>query len=101
MLHKIIGIMHDTCSTANLVAELMASVRNEVGQEYYGLDEWDSKDNKAKRMFEFLCGNHTRNLLAVRFEKPHDQYLKAELGEALRAAKTAISTEKTKLLQID
>jgi hypothetical protein len=61
MLHTIFGIMHDTCATANLVAELMASVRNEVGQDYYGLD---GKDNKAKPMFDFLCGNHTRNLLA-------------------------------------
>ena len=42
----------------------MTSVRNEVGQDYYGLDEWDGKDNKAKPMFDFLCGNHTRNLLA-------------------------------------
>jgi hypothetical protein len=83
------GIMHDTCATANLVAELMASGRNEVGQDYYGLDEWDGKDNKAKPMFDFLCGNHTRNLLAVRFEKRHDQFLEVELGEALRAAKTA------------
>jgi hypothetical protein len=89
MLHKIFGIMHDTCSTANLVAELMASVRNDVGEEYFGKDEWDGKDNRAKPMFDFLCGNHTRNLLAVRFEKRHDKYLEAELGEALRAAKIA------------
>jgi hypothetical protein len=89
MVYKIFGLMHDTCSTANLVAELMAGVRNEVGREYYGLDEWDGKDNKAKPMFDFLCGNHTRNLLAVRFEKRHDQFLEAELGEALRAAKMA------------
>ena len=39
MLHKIFGIMHDTCSTANLVAELMASVRNDIGEEYFGNDE--------------------------------------------------------------
>ncbi len=30
MLHKIFGIMHDTCATVNLVAELMACVRNEA-----------------------------------------------------------------------
>jgi hypothetical protein len=89
MLHKIFGIMHDTCATANLVAELMASARDEDGREHFGLDAWDGKDNKAKPMFDFLCGNHTRNLLAVRFEKRDDQYLEAELGEALRAAKTA------------
>jgi hypothetical protein len=87
LLHKIFGLMHDTCSTANanLVTELMASVRDKVGEEYFGSDEWDGRDNKAKPMFDFLCGNHTRNLLAVRFEKRHE----AELGEALRAAKTA------------
>jgi hypothetical protein len=89
MLHKIFGIMHDTCATANLVAELMASARNEDGRDHFGLEAWDGKENKAKPMFDFLCGNHTRNLLAVRFEKRHDQYLEAELGEALRAAKTA------------
>jgi hypothetical protein len=89
MLHKIFGIMHDTCATANLVAELIASAQNEDGRDHFGLDAWDGKDNKAKPMFDFLCGNHTRNLLAVRFKKRHDQYLEAELGEALRAAKTA------------
>jgi hypothetical protein len=89
MLHKIFGIMHDTCATANLVAELMACVRNEDGEEHYGVEEWDGKENKAKPMFDFLCGNHTRNLLAVRFEKRHDQFLEVELGDALRAAKTA------------
>jgi hypothetical protein len=89
MLHKIFGIMHDTCSTANLVAELMALTRDEIVQEFYGAEEWDGKENKAKPMFDFLCGNHTRNLLAVRFEKRHDAFLEAELGEALRAARTA------------
>jgi hypothetical protein len=26
-VHKIFGLMHDTCSTANLVAQLMAELR--------------------------------------------------------------------------
>jgi len=89
MLHKIFGLMHDTCSTANCVADLMAMTRDESGKEFYGAEEWDGKCNKAKPMFDFLCGNHTRNLLAVRFEKRHDAFLEAELGEALRAARTA------------
>ena len=67
----------------------MASARNEDGRDHFGIDAWNGKDNKAKPMYDFLCGNHTRNLLAVRFEKRHDQYLEAELGEALRAAKSA------------
>jgi hypothetical protein len=73
----------------NLVAELMAKLRDDVGKEYHGVDVWDGKENKAKPMFDFLCGNHTRNLLTVRFEKRHDAYLEEELGEALRAARTA------------
>ena len=88
-LHKIFGLMHDTCATANLVAELMARLRDDLGREYHGVDVWDGKDNKAKPMFDFLCGNHTRNLLTVRFEKRHDAFLEEELGEALRAARTA------------
>jgi hypothetical protein len=55
--------MHDTCATANLVAELMAQLRNQEGREFHGMDVWDGKENKAKPMFDFLCGNHTRNLL--------------------------------------
>jgi hypothetical protein len=89
MLHKIFGVMHDTCNTANLVADLMVKLRDAVGREFKGDDEWDGLENKAKPMFDFLCGNHTRNLLAVRFEQRHDKFLETELGEALRAARTA------------
>ena len=88
-LHKIFGLMHDTCATANLVAELMAQLRDQEGREYHGMDVWDGKENKAKPMFDFLCGNHTRNLLTVRFEKRHDKFLEDELGEALRVARAA------------
>ncbi len=88
-LHKIFGLMHDTCATANLVAELMVQLRDQEGREYHGMDVWDGKENKAKPMFDFLCGNHTRNLLTVRFEKRHDKFLEAELGEALRVARAA------------
>ncbi len=52
MLHKIFGLMHDTCSTANCVADLMAVTRDEGGKDYYGADEWDGKSNKAKPMLE-------------------------------------------------
>jgi hypothetical protein len=55
-LHKIFGLMHDTCATANLVAELMARLRDEKGKEFYGEDVWDGKENKAKPMFDFCVG---------------------------------------------
>jgi hypothetical protein len=88
----------------------MHNVRNDVGQEFYDADAWDGESNKAKPMFDFLCGNHTRNLLAVRFEKRHDIFLEEELGEALRAAKTVSGgrarlecsgTHFSKLMQVD
>jgi hypothetical protein len=40
-------------------------------------------------MFDFLCGNHTRNLLVVRYEKHYDAWLEDELGEQLRVAHAA------------
>ena len=35
-LHKIFGLMHDTCSTANRVAELMAVLRDDVADHVEG-----------------------------------------------------------------
>ena len=40
-------------------------------------------------MFDFLCGNHTRNLLVVRYEKLYDAWLEDQLGEQLRAVRAA------------
>jgi hypothetical protein len=40
-------------------------------------------------MFDFLCGNHTRNLLVARYEKRYDAWLETELGDLLRAARAA------------
>ncbi len=67
----------------------MAQLRDQEGREYHGMDVWDGKENKAKPMFDFLCGNHTRNLLTMRFEKPHDKFLEEELGEDFRVARAA------------
>ncbi len=40
-LHKIFGIMHDTCHTANRVARLMAELREGNARAYHGDDVWD------------------------------------------------------------
>jgi hypothetical protein len=42
-------------------------------------------------MFDFLCGNHTRNFLVGRYEKHYDAWLENDVGEALRAARAASS----------
>jgi hypothetical protein len=66
-LHKIFGLMHDTCSTANRVAELMAVLRDDQARQYHGEEMWDSAAPSLKVVHNFLCGNHTRNLLVDRF----------------------------------
>jgi hypothetical protein len=88
-VHKIFGLMHDTCSTANLVAQLMAELRDEQVRLYHGEEAWNSLDPCVKVVHNFLCGNHSRNLLIDRFNTFHDEYLDQELGEAVRAARAA------------
>jgi hypothetical protein len=88
-VHKIFGLMHDTCSTANLVAQLMAELRDEQARLFHGEEAWNSMDPCVKVVHNFLCGNHSRNLLVDRFNTFHDEYLDQELGEAVRAARAA------------
>ncbi len=52
-LHKIFGLMHDTCSTANRVAELMAVLRDEQARRFHGDEAWDSAEPCAK-VVQFL-----------------------------------------------
>ncbi len=46
-IHKIFGLMHDTCNTANRVADLMGSLRDDCGRLYYGEETWDAEGNKV------------------------------------------------------
>lgn len=70
-LHKLQGAMHDTCNTANKTARLAKSLRETSGQLFFGYDEWESKAEDDKPWFDFLCGNHTRNLPMDEFNKVH------------------------------
>ncbi len=47
-LHKIRGVMHDTCATANLTATLMKEKRNTSGQLCFGYDDWENKAEEDK-----------------------------------------------------
>ncbi len=47
----------------------MLEVREQKCREHYGEDIWETAEPKAKACFDFLCGNHTRNLPVVRFNK--------------------------------
>jgi hypothetical protein len=81
-LHKLFGVMHDTCHAANLVASLMVDLQQRKKREYLS-DE--------VLVFNFLCGNHTRNLPIDRFNKLYDKWLEEILGPAMREAKTGAS----------
>ncbi len=85
-LHKIFGLMRDTCNTANGVAHLMTELRETKARAFYGDDAWDAADPCLKTVQDFLFGNHSRNLLVDRGNAYYDAYLEKELGEAMRAA---------------
>ncbi len=54
LLHKIRGVMHDTCATTNLTATLMLEKRNTSGQLRFGYDEWETLAAANKPWFDFL-----------------------------------------------
>ena len=43
---------------------------------------------QSKACFDFLCGNHTRNLPIDRYNKLYDKWLAQNLGQAMRDAKS-------------
>lgn len=83
LLHKIRGVMHDTCATANLTATLMLEKRNTSGQLRFGYDQWETLAAENKPWFDFLCGNHVRNLPIDQFNRLFEEYIRGALGEEL------------------
>jgi hypothetical protein len=51
------------------VATLMMELRDKKCKVHYGEDVWALAGSKTKAIFNFLCGNHTRNLPVVRYNK--------------------------------
>jgi hypothetical protein len=83
LLHKIKGAMHDTCNTANLVPHLVLEMRETSGRLHYGEDEWKALPAGERSWFDYLCGNHTRNLPLDQWNREFERYIKDELGEAI------------------
>ena len=77
--------MHDTCNTANKTARLAKTLRDTSGQLYYGYDEWEQRAEIDRPWFDFLCGNHTRNLPMDAFNKEFEAYLRRTLGDDIAA----------------
>ncbi len=53
-LHKLQGVMHDTCNTANKTASLAKALRDTSGQLYYGYDNWELLAEDDKPLVRFL-----------------------------------------------
>jgi hypothetical protein len=83
-LHKLRGVMHDTCATANLAAELSGELRDVSGQINFGYDDWENTAKADKPWFDFLCANHVRNLPIDEFNRLFEDYIKRTLGEELQ-----------------
>jgi hypothetical protein len=72
-LHIFIIVL--TCPSHPQVATLMMELRNRKCAAHFGEDVWIHADKKTKACFNFLCGNHTRNLPVVRFNKVSTNYI--------------------------
>jgi hypothetical protein len=94
------------------VAKLMLELCDRKSIAHYGDNVWSNADKQTKACFNFVCGNHTRNLPVVRFNKvslsqhsypitypgrlqpipllkAYDKWLYGELEEQMRLAKLA------------
>ena len=86
-LAKLRGVMHDTCNTANLIATKVRVVRDNVGKNMFGEDEWQAMQEHGYGWQDFLCGNHSRNLHFDAMSRRFTAYVKAELGEGMAVCK--------------
>jgi hypothetical protein len=77
--------MHDTCPTANLVPYLVNDLRAISGKLHFGEEEWDALPDDEKPWFDYLCGNHSRNLPLDEWNREYEAYIKDELGEVQKA----------------
>ncbi len=83
LIHKIQSSMHDTCATANLVPSLVLELREISGKLYYGDKEWNDLPLEEKPWYDYLCGNHSRNLPLDEWNREFEKYIKDELGESI------------------
>ncbi len=52
---KLRGVMHDTCNSANLIAKKVRRIRDTVGKDMYGPEEWAQMQESGKGWQDFLC----------------------------------------------
>jgi len=84
---KLRGVMHDTCNSANLIAKKVRIIRDDIGEDMYGKEEWANMQLLGSGWQDFLCANHSRNLHFDAFSRGFTALVKQQLGDGLAAAK--------------
>ena len=79
LLHKLNGTMDDTCNTAHRIPHLMLELRETSGRA----EEWEALPAEEKPWYDYLCGNHTRNLPLDQWNREFEAYIKEDLGEVI------------------
>ena len=67
----------------------MVELREQKAREFYGEDKWQDMEPKSKACFDFLCGNHTRNLPIDWFNRLYQKWIQTKIGDELKTAKSA------------
>jgi hypothetical protein len=86
LLLKIESVVHDACHTANAVVPLLETRKGISGSQYYGAEAWESFGPERKKLYDYLCGNHTRNLPIDAYNRRFEAWLSTELGSHFAAA---------------
>jgi hypothetical protein len=80
-------VMHDTCNSANLIAKKVRIIRDDIGEDLYGKEEWANMQVLGSGWQDFLCANHSRNLHFDAFSRGFTAFVKQQVGDGLAAAK--------------
>ena len=74
------------CAGANKTASLLAALKEFSGRKFYGDLEWEHMPEDKRKLLDSLCGNHTRNLPSVAFNRLFETYLQDKLGNDFEMA---------------
>ena len=87
--HKLRNNTHDTCNTANAQTRHLLLAKIESGKRIFGEEGWASRTEEQETMTDTLCGNHTRGLPVVQWNRNFENHMNETLGPHFEAAAKA------------
>ena len=63
------------------MASLVEALKEFSGRKVWGDEDWVNMPESRRKLLDSLCGNHTRNLPTVAFNRRFEEHLKEKLGE--------------------